>query len=166
MRGFGRGAGLAGRAAWPHLHQALELRAGQQDLVRFHAEEFAQAAQGVAAGAETPAEVAVELGAVDLQAPAHVGDRRVVAAQQPQVAGEVFVHGVQVKEVWRTLAHILLHWAPDCGAAANPPEGQALFKCASLPGQLACAHAASIQQGDAHPCERFTARHAPSGPLH
>ncbi len=45
------------------------------------------------AGIVTSAEIAVELCPVDGQATAHVGNRRVVAAQQAQIGHKFIVHG-------------------------------------------------------------------------
>ncbi|WP_254893749.1 hypothetical protein [Halomonas sp. 18071143] len=44
-------------------------------------------------GVVAPAQVAVELRSVHRQAAAHIGNRRVVAAQQAQIGHKFIVHG-------------------------------------------------------------------------
>src|SRR5690606_29039703 len=67
---------------------------GQTQLIGFDAEEVADALEIVRRGPALPAEVFVELAAIDRQLAAHLGDGAVVAAEQLEIGAQVVGHGV------------------------------------------------------------------------
>ena len=72
--------------------QAHELLGRQQQLVVLDAEEVADTLEVVGRGAALPGQVLVELGAIDGELAANLGDRAVVAAEQPEVGAEGIRH--------------------------------------------------------------------------
>ena len=83
---------MAGRITAACADQAGELLARHGQFERLDAEEIADALEVVRGGPALARQVAVELGAVDRQLAAHLGDRAVVAAEQFQVAAEGIGH--------------------------------------------------------------------------
>ncbi|MNT32978.1 hypothetical protein D3C72_1688860 [compost metagenome] len=81
------------RRASAHADQAGELFGRQAQLVLLDPEEVADALEVVGSRAALAAEVLVELGAVDAQLAADLGDRAVVAAEQLEVVTEMLGHG-------------------------------------------------------------------------
>lgn len=87
-----RVAGLLGRGRHPRTDQPGELLGRQVQLVILDPEEIANALEVESRRTALPAQVLVELSAVDRELPANFGDRAVVAAGQFEVGGEMLTH--------------------------------------------------------------------------
>lgn len=73
-------------------HQSAEMARRQMDLAGVDAEIVAEPIEQMRRRPDLGGEVAIELGAIDAERPADVRDRRVVAAEAPQIVGEVAQH--------------------------------------------------------------------------
>ncbi|MNT50905.1 hypothetical protein D3C72_1878430 [compost metagenome] len=87
-----RVAGLLGQRRHTGANQAGELIGRQAQLVVLDPEEVADALEVVGRRAALPAQVLVELRAVDRQLAANFGDRAVVAAGKLEIGAEIFAH--------------------------------------------------------------------------
>ncbi|MCY1439934.1 hypothetical protein D9M71_561880 [compost metagenome] len=90
-----RVAGLLGQRGYACTDQPGELLGRQIQFVILDPEEITDAFEVESRRAALPAQVLVELCAVDRQLPANFGDRAVVAAGQFQVGSEMIAHGAE-----------------------------------------------------------------------